>query len=228
MPLTFGLSIAMLMRPHYALAYLLLLSVTLLVVKATPHLRHRASVSHWIAGAICCGAFASGVLWATYGSWADSFLATMEKAQDYFFLYDANSNRYYIEWTNASDYFRDIWWGVPVSIIGPTFSESMDRVYFVPVFIEGVVSLSMIFYLAWKLLGFSTRYANLRPIVCFGFFPALAIALAAHYLLGVFNPGSAIRYKQSLAPLFYFYPLLLMAEVKRKAAMSRSNIPRVL
>ena len=216
-----GALIAVLMRPHYAVAYGVLLVASIARASLKSTVTGRSGLVWWILVFLGLALTVATSLWASYGMWSDLFYEIMERARDYFFLYDANSNRYYIEWESAGDFFRDIWWGVPVSIIGPTLSEATQRPAFIPVLVEGIISLWLVFYFAYCLLVLSSRVPYFRPLVCLGFLPALCLALAANHLLGVFNPGSAIRYKQSLAPLFYFYPLLLLAEVNAKDATAR-------
>jgi len=157
------------------------------------------------------------LLTLSYKYWIDFLGYVMYMSKSYFLAYDAGSNRWDISWSDLSDFFRNIWWGMPASIIGPTISESLNRPIFIPIFLEGLLSFYLIFYLLFRLLNLSKKEPEYRAIIILGFLPALILALTIHYPFGLFNPGSAVRYKQSIAPLFYFYPLLLIAENKRKS-----------
>jgi hypothetical protein len=46
------------------------------------------------------------------------------------------------------------------------------------------------------------------------YFFVVFIAIFISYPLGIFNPGSALRYKQALHPVLFFYPLIIFAYAK--------------
>lgn len=209
-------SVCLFIRPHYFISFLFLAAVTLLIKVREFTLSRKIK---WNAFAlIFCSPL---ILTAVFGIViyrnivTEIFHQVMYIAQQYFLSYSAgNSNRYWINWDKIGDYFINIWWGVPVSIIGPTPGETLHHLKYVPIFIEGVISFVLIFIFMKKLMR-TKMDSYLKHIITFGFIPAVVIILLTHYPFGLFNPGSAIRYKQALAPLLYFYPLLFMAEYRR-------------
>lgn len=142
----------------------------------------------------------------------NEFIATyMLQFKNHFLTYTANTNRFDIPWESFSDSVFNMFWGVPFSIIGFTPIEVIKNPKFFPFFAEGIISFIMFVFIVRKLVQSASRDANFKAAVFFCFLPALTFALLAHYPFGIFNPGSALRYKQSLVPILYFYPLYMLA-----------------
>ena len=133
----------------------------------------------------------------------------MQKTQYSFLAYNSGSNRTDIQWNDLNDFFYNSLWGMPQGFIGPTFKEILSKPIQAPAFFEGIVYLIIISYLLYKLIQLAKSYRFLRvhlfPFIFVGF---CIIFLSYPYL--IFNPGSALRYKQSLHPLLVFYPLLIL------------------
>jgi len=127
------------------------------------------------------------------------------------------TNRYDIIWSAPFDFIRNLWWGLPISLIGPTLQEAILRPILLPVFLEGCFALWLFAYLFYRMMreAFIRSHSHVAAMILLGFVPAVMIGLLVNYPVGIFNPGSAIRYKQALAPLLYFYPILVMAALKR-------------
>lgn len=212
-----GLSLlfAFLMRPHYFIPYLLLFLSVFLISKIKSFNRINFTGGVALVTLVAIGFILGLVLIITYEQWYSFLNSVMATSKSYFLSFDAGSNRLEIQWSSVSDFFANMWWGLPTSIIGPTPVEALQRPLFIPVFIEGLFSLLLIFYLVFKLLGVVANYPQYKAMVVYGLIPALIMALVIHYPFGIFNPGSALRYKQALAPLFYFYPILFMAELRK-------------
>ena len=101
--------------------------------------------------------------------------------------------------------------GLILGIIGPMPSEVLNRVEFLPFFLEGMFILLapfLIFLLAIK-RGLHRDTIFLRMF--FGcLLPAILILLVLHAPFGLLNPGSAIRWRVNFEQIFYLAPLLLM------------------
>ena len=134
---------------------------------------------------------------------------------------EARSNRLDIIFENPIDFVTNLWWGLPISIIGPTLHEVFVRPIMLPAFLEGLFSLALFVCLFIKTINLALINPKYNAFIILGFIPAILIGLILNYPMGIFNPGAAIRYKQSLAPLFYFYPLLLMSEIKMNNIFNR-------
>ena len=101
--------------------------------------------------------------------------------------------------------------GLILGIIGPMPSEVLNRIEFLPFFLEGMLILLapfLIFLLAIK-RGLHRDTIFLRMF--FGcLLPAILILLVIHAPFGFLNPGSAIRWRVNFEQIFYLAPLLLM------------------
>jgi len=101
--------------------------------------------------------------------------------------------------------------GLILGIVGPMPSEVLNRVEFLPFFIEGMFILLaplLIFLLAIK-HGLHRETFFLRMF--FGcLLPAILMLMVLHAPFGFLNPGSAIRWRVNFEQIFYLAPLLLM------------------
>lgn len=223
-PLFLGLFLGFIIRPHYAVVYVYLFIISLLVGKSRVQLMglfspHR---SLFLLGVVL--GYLGLLYTLLHPLFSDSLLQFMRVTRRYFFIFTQNnSNRGWILWKDTSDFFSNIPWGIPTSIIGPTYTEAWAKPIFWPVLIEGYIALILLIICSYKLLRFTTKFRTYSSIIIWGFLPALLLGLLINYPFGLFNPGSAIRYKQSLSPLIYFYPLLLMAAAQRKAYIEQGT-----
>ncbi len=141
----------------------------------------------------------------------------MSISRGYFLSEAANTNRYHIAWSNADDFLSNMSWGIPQAIIGFTLNEALTKLQYFLSFIEGLFSLCLVFVCAYS------PFRRLKPahksLYILIFIPSLISIVLILYPFGIFNPGSAIRYKQSITPLLYFYPLFLASAI----TMQKSN-----
>jgi hypothetical protein len=144
------------------------------------------------------------------------FLSYMSIFQSYFLSYDGATNRVDIEWSSITSFFSNMSWGIPFSLIGFTPFEVLANIKYLPALIEGIIAFLFLIWIAIALMAKASRDSHFRLLVYFCFFPTLFLLILAHYPLGIFNPGSAIRYKQSLAPALYFYPMFLFSMHAKK------------
>lgn len=214
--LLIGLVFGVLIRPHYGIAYIYL-AVSVIVwkrIKISP-----ISKGAYISLLIVTLIIVTLIITITTDVWSETFLATLRIIKNYFLSYGvSNANRYYIQWEVISDYFNNIFFGLVVSIIGPTLDETINRSIYLPFFIEGVVSFILMIVVFYRLYKTSEQYVFYRKFLYLSFIPAVVIVLMIHYPFGIFNPGAAIRYKQNITPLIYFYPLLVLACINESKA----------
>lgn len=209
----FAVAIGTILRPHYLLAYLVvILVVYLLLYKREIRLFAGKTLSKGVyVSFIVVLAMAFITIAMQYDSYWKPFLDyLMSTSEAYFLSYDGNTNRSNIPWNTLDDFIANIYWGIPTSIIGPTIWESLQKPIMIPFFMEGLFSFLLIFYFSLKLASIAKNNKRVRLFLYVSFLPAICIALLAHYPFGIFNPGTATRYKQSLTPLFYFLPLLII------------------
>ena len=85
-----------------------------------------------------------------------------------------------------------------------------NRVAFIHAALNLLNNLSILSYLFFKLLQISIKSRILRLHILPYIYVCFAIIFVSYPYL-IFNPGSAIRYKQSMHPILIFYPLLVLA-----------------
>ena len=100
-------------------------------------------------------------------------------------------------------------------IIGPFVEETVKRPEFLPFLIEGIVILSIPFmfliYLKYKKIN-NKNIFYLNYI--YGVLPAIILVMIIHSLFGIFNPGTAIRWRINFELIFYFAPYLIYLNLK--------------
>jgi len=218
------------MRPTYAIGYeYLLISSLILSSSFSLRVKHANSIKRFSnSSAIILFIFlfcvASFVVYQyTFDSQSDDY-AYMSTFQSCFLSYDGNTNCSDIEWNSVANFFSNMSRGIPFSIIGFTPVEALENAKYFPAFLEVIIAFLFLIWLLIKLIGRAKVDLNVRSALYLCFLPALFIMILAHYPLGIFNPGSAICYKQSLAPAFYFYPLFLLSlSVKNRYYFSAHN-----
>jgi len=159
--------------------------------------------------------------WLILQSQPDLTSSLMSTSRSYFLSEEANTNRDYIVWETANDFLSNMSWGLPQSIIGFTFSEAVMKFQYLPAFIEGLFSLYLVFRCSYS--PFCRLQPSQKLLYILIFIPSLISIILILYPFAIFNPGSATRYKQSISPLLYFYPLFLSSAIaiqKRKSHVS--------
>ncbi len=220
-PLMIGLIIPLIIRPQFLLPYGYLLLITFFLINLKNKFLDTPKNS--TITLILITSFVFILFFIFWDSISIYLLKLMKHIKFDYFLSQtsARTTRLNIIWENTGDFIFNLWWGVPISIIGPTLHEAFIRPILFPALLEGLFSLGLFVYLIVKTIKFSIDNPKYNSFIILGFIPAVLIGLTINYPMGIFNPGSAIRYKQTLAPLFYFYPLLLMSEIKMNNFLNR-------
>lgn len=222
-PLILGLFLSLMIRPHYAFAYLYLFLVTLFFSHVSCKTFESLKITTlFLLGFSIVSFLFLFVFWEYFAGYLYKFMIIIK--YNYFLSQvGSRANRLDISWTQSSDFIFNLWWGLPMSIVGPTLREVLARPLILPAFIEGVFSLSLLGFITFKIIKCAFENPKYNAVIMIGFVPAILMALLANYPFGIFNPGSAIRYKQCFAPLFYFYPILLMSEIKKRKYLESNH-----
>tara|TARA_B110000008_G_scaffold273078_1_gene306766 strand:- start:377 stop:1525 length:1149 start_codon:yes stop_codon:yes gene_type:complete len=205
----FSLAYIYFIRPNYFPIYFTIFLTSLFAPMLNKAKIYKLSVGVWafIFSLITMLAIFFTSIFTSFFS--KDFILYMKKVEVHFLDLPGRSNRYNIQWETISDFFYNSLWGIPQGFIGPTFAETFSKPILFPVFLEGIVYLFILCYLFAKLLKLAYASNKLRVYILPYFFVALVIIFLS-YPLGIFNPGSALRYKQSMHPVLFFYPLLIM------------------
>jgi len=124
--------------------------------------------------------------------------------------YSSSSTREFGFWKTASDLYTKAPLGIFIANLGPTLMESISKPFFMPYFFEGLtfifVSLFMIFMILLSQAKKGVVNSTFIIFLIFGVFVILFI----NYPFGIYNPGSATRYRSSyyhiiVILLFYFF-----------------------
>lgn len=219
-PLVIGFFLGVVERPHYALAYAYLFFISLVFIKSKIPLMSLFSPRKSKLIFLSVMAYLGVLCYQFRPILSGPLLKFMFEAQRYFYNFvNSGTNRWDIVWQHPKDFFTNLPWGIPISIIGPTSSEALARPVLFPVFLEGCIAFLLLIFLFYMLMQLIKKYPQYSTLIIWGFIPAVLIGLLMNYPFGIFNPGSAIRYKQTLAPLLYFYPLLLTAAIRKKLSL---------
>lgn len=130
----------------------------------------------------------------------------------HFGSYDGNSTRPNI-FLQDGDFFRHLPTGMIIAFVGPTFREMISSPLMMIAGLEGLFMIGLFIWLSARVLKRLLDFGRLSPIPFFAILITTLGLLFIHYPFGIFNPGSAIRYRTNFLFLFmlllsylYIYP----------------------
>lgn len=124
-------------------------------------------------------------------------------------------------WVQENDFFRKAPLGMFEAFYGPTFSEMAAKPTHLIAGLESLFMLGLFVYLSWKMLSrFLATYRFNATIVPVYFIIFSGICLL-HYPFGIFNPGSAIRYRANFIFLFILLLLHLYVRYKKNTVFTK-------
>ena len=128
----------------------------------------------------------------------------------------SNSTRDTLFFVNKYDYFSKAPMGIFIAFWGPTLTEALQKPFQMAVYIESFVVLCVfIYFLKTPLKKLIVNgIVNLRLIVSYSIL-FLGILLV-HYPFGVFNAGSATRYRTNYLFLFIILLMYLFSYYRKK------------
>lgn len=105
-------------------------------------------------------------------------------------------------WDSEYDFFTFMPIGLPMAFIGPTLPESINSIKLLPFMFEGWFLFGLlIYYSATSII----QNQNINTITLSLFFSFTCVLLVTHYPFGLFNPGSAMRYRSGfIMPMCLF------------------------
>jgi len=112
---------------------------------------------------------------------------------------------------NDNDFFKKAPIGIFISFFGPTLFEMLDKPTHLLAGIESLFIILIFLYLAYRFLVRIITTGRLNCIIVFSYVVIFSGICIAHYPFGIFNPGSAIRYRTNF--IFIFIVLLLFLHV---------------
>ncbi len=186
------------------------------------HKIRRFSVGVWVLAFILAIVGLTFILSFDVKFFSEDVVLFMKKVENMFLAYTAGSNRTNIQWNDISDFMYNSLWGIPQGFIGPTLIEIISKPIQSPAFLEGVVYLYILCYLHVRLFQLASASRMLRVYIFPYLFVALVIVFVSYPYL-IFNPGSAVRYKQNMHPILIFYPLLILTYTRANNLMKTNT-----
>ena len=218
-----ALLILLLIRPNYFVMYAIIFITAVFSPWLYKIISSRLSVGVWIVFFSLSTIGLVAYLALTSKFFSEDVVDFMLKVQTSFLAYsDAGSNRYDIEWKTTYDFLYNSFWAVPQGFIGPTLFEALSKPVQFPAFLEGLLHLIILGYLFYKMVQISIKSRGLRIHILPYIFVCFAIVFVSYPYL-MFNPGSALRYKQAMHPILIFYPLLILAYYRANNLMMNKN-----
>jgi hypothetical protein len=197
-------------RPNYFVIYCTIFLSSIFFSSASKTMTKRLSVGIWLMAYLIISLGLIIILLLDTKFISEDVVRYMKIVEGSFLAYDGGSNRTDIQWNNFTDFIYSAPWGILQGFIGPTLPEVIKKPLQFPVFIEGLVYLWILIYLFFKLFKLAGAINILRVQILPYMFIVLIVVLVSYPYL-IFNPGSALRYKQSMHPILIFYPLLILA-----------------
>ncbi|MFA0203968.1 hypothetical protein AB4450_12030 [Vibrio breoganii] len=200
------------LKPHYSLAIYLSFVVIYL------HQRGLSGLLTIVATIICTY---SAIILAVYFS--DRIFNYVTFIADNYFV-DGASTRPNDFWLESSDFYTYSLIGVPKAFIGPTLMESLNRSFFFPFFIEGLILFTTVVFYTFA-AAFNRKKVNIISFCMM--FTFVLILFFAHYPVGILNPGSSIRYRSGMImPLMTFVFYLYEYSVGNSIVGTKSNFEK--
>lgn len=134
----------------------------------------------------------------------------MELTQNYFIGYgDAGAARNNDFWIISSDYYNKMFSGSFIALMGPTFNDSLKRPIYFPFFIQSLIFITYVFYYLIMSIKLQVKKHFVSQYFFFALFYVIILTAIMHYPFGVFNSGSALRYRSAFYHIFIIIPVFL-------------------
>jgi len=121
------------------------------------------------------------------------------------------------------DFFRHLPWGMFIAFFGPTFAEMTENPLLAITGLESLLKIMVFIYLSkYVIINILLKFhfPTLLPISYFMIIMGISFM---HYPFGVFNPGSAIRYRSRFVFLFTVLLLYLYSQRARVLTICRKK-----
>lgn len=134
----------------------------------------------------------------------------------YHFSMSSNSTRINDFWIEKYDFFYYMPIGMVIGFVGPKLDEALNNITMLPYFFEGLWSFLLLIFIFIRIAKPESGEVNVYYATIAIFF--ILTVLIAHYPFGVFNPGSAVRYRSG-----YYFPIFVFLNIIKDMKLSQSN-----
>jgi hypothetical protein len=151
----------------------------------------------------------------------DQFIPMAEYYFNPKFSAGANSGRPLGFFKTAADFYIKAPEGVFIANLGPNLAESLRNPFFIPYFFEGLFFMLVVGCLLFLNVFYESRRRVLNPNFLFTIFFGVILILLLNYPFGLYNAGSAIRYRSSY---YHIVIVLLMYFYAREKKLIKANL----
>lgn len=127
----------------------------------------------------------------------------------HFMSFDGASNRNEDIWLCNNDFFRKAPIGMFIAFFGPTLNEMLTKFTHFLAGIESLVIIGIFFWMSKNIFFRFLATWRINLLISFPYFIVITGICFLHYPFGIFNSGSAIRYRTNFIFLFILLFLYL-------------------
>ncbi len=140
----------------------------------------------------------------------------------HFFSYEASSNRYEHFFDSRYAVFKNAAFGMFIAFFGPSLTEMRTSFFQLIAGVESLFIIILFLYLISKYVFFNIGRGVVNIVTFSAYFLVITGICFVHYPFGIFNPGSAVRYRSN----FLFLFILLFLHLYKVSTKYRSDYLR--
>lgn len=133
----------------------------------------------------------------------------------HFMSFDGTSNRNEDIWLADNDFYKKAPLGMFIAFWGPTMSEMLAKNTHFLAGIESFTIIGIFFWMSKNIIFYFWRTLKFNLLIGFTYFIIITGICFLHYPFGIFNSGSAIRYRTNFLFLFILLFLYLHSKYKK-------------
>jgi hypothetical protein len=126
-------------------------------------------------------------------------------------------------WKTTADFYLKAPQGIFIANLGPNLVESIQKPYLIPYFFEGLIFIFSTLYLIFSNFYLQLRRVVISPYFLLTIFFGILFVLILNYPFGLFNAGSATRYRSSYYHIIIILLLFFYSKEKRNFSIIRAN-----
>lgn len=113
-------------------------------------------------------------------------------------------------WKTTADFYLKAPQGIFIANLGPNLFEAVQKPFLIPYFFEGLIFIFSTLYLFFSNIYYQLKRIVINPYFLLTIFFGIIFILLLNYPFGLFNAGSATRYRSSyyhiiIVLLLFFY-----------------------
>lgn len=209
--------LSLLVRPHYSIGLISFFCFVLFTQKASLKSKGILVLNIFLLACFSYIVYVVALPFINDGGFVDI-------AEAYFIGFDdAGASRNANFWVTSSDYYAKMYSGSIIALIGPTFSEAIKRPVYFPFFFESLIFIGYILY--YLILGFilQVKLKSISQYFLFMLFYVIVLTMIMHYPFGIFNSGSALRYRAAFYHIFIILPVFMYYYLKSRRPTIKSE-----